>query len=50
MKWCSVMNMWCSDMDYEDVDSIGCDGECFACEVCEEVAGKLCRVQIPAHI
>lgn len=37
MRWCSAMNMWCSDMDEEDVDNIGCDGECYACELCEEV-------------
>lgn len=37
MKWCSYMNMWCSDMDEEDFDDIGCDGECKYCNDCEDV-------------
>ena len=37
MKWCNVMNMWCSDMDEEDIDIVGCDGACSCCEECEEV-------------
>ena len=32
MKWCKVMNMWCSDMDEEDIDNVGCDGECDNCD------------------
>ena len=28
MKWCNVMNMWCSDMDKDDCDD---------CEECEEI-------------
>ena len=37
MKWCSIMNMWCSDIDEEYKDNIGCDGDCRDCEECEEV-------------
>ena len=37
MKWCSIMNMWCSDIDEEDMANIGCDGDCRHCEECEEV-------------
>ena len=37
MKWCSLINMWCSDMDDEDIYNIGCDGDCRRCEECEEV-------------
>lgn len=37
MKWCNVMNMWCSDMDNEDAENAGCDGNCNGCEECEDV-------------
>lgn len=37
MKWCGYMNMWCSDMDDEDMEFAGCDGECNCCDDCEEV-------------
>ena len=37
MKWCNVMNMWCSDMDEEDIAFACCDGECCGCDECEEV-------------
>ena len=37
MKWCNVMNMWCSDMDDEDVENLGCNGNCKGCEECEEI-------------
>lgn len=33
MKWCNVMNMWCSDMDKDDCDNAMCDD----CEECEEI-------------
>lgn len=36
MKWCSYMNMWCSDMDDEDIEIAGCDGECNCCDDCED--------------
>ena len=39
MKWCNVMNMWCSDMDDEDIDNACCDGQCYRCEECEEIGG-----------
>lgn len=37
MKWCGYMNMWCSDMDDEDIKMAGCDGECKCCDDCEEM-------------
>lgn len=37
MKWCGYMNMWCNDMDEEDMEFAGCDGECNCCDDCEEV-------------
>lgn len=37
MKWCNVMNMWCSDIDNEDVENTGCDGCYNECEECEDV-------------
>ena len=37
MKWCKAMNMWCSDMDEEDVENSGCDGNCNGCDECEDV-------------
>ena len=36
MKWCGYMNMWCSDMDDEDIEMAGCDGECGCCDDCED--------------
>ena len=37
MKWCNVINMWCDDMDDEEIDLIDCDGDCRNCDQCEEV-------------
>ena len=37
MKWCNVMNMWCSDMDKDDCDNAMRDGDCDDCEECEEI-------------
>lgn len=37
MKWCNLMNMWCSDMDEEDFENACCDGECSGCDECVEV-------------
>ena len=36
-KWCSLMNMWCSDMDSEDIENADCDGVCEECCECEYV-------------
>lgn len=36
-QWCEVVNMFCSDMDEEDQEHIGCDGECSDCGYCSEV-------------
>lgn len=30
--WCNVINMWTDDMDDEDRDMCGCDGECRGCD------------------
>lgn len=40
MKWCSVINMWCCDMDEEEYDFCDCYGDCESCEDCEEVRYK----------
>ncbi len=40
MKWCNVMNMWCSDMDEEDFADACCDGRCRGCDECEEVSDE----------
>lgn len=40
MKWCGYMNMWCSDMDDEDIEMAGCDGECNCCDDCEDAGDK----------
>lgn len=37
MLWCSIMNMWCKDMDEDDKETICCDGNCKGCENSEEV-------------
>ena len=37
MKWCEIMNMWCSDMDDEDIENCNCDGDCECCEYCDDV-------------
>lgn len=37
MEWCKIMNMWCSDMDDEDVEHCYCDGDCGNCDQCEDV-------------
>lgn len=36
MKWCKAMNMWCADMDEEDIDNVGCDGKCDNCADCKD--------------
>ncbi len=36
-EWCCVLDMWCDDIDRDDVDLIGCDGYCHGCDECEEV-------------
>ena len=37
MKWCNIINMFCTDMDAEDFDMCECDGMCKDCEECSEV-------------
>lgn len=37
MNWCSLMKMWCSDMEDEDIKNADCDGECEYCCECENV-------------
>ena len=34
-KWCTIMNMWCDEMDDEDIETAGCDSECCDCEHCD---------------
>lgn len=40
MKWCNLMNMWCSDMDEEDIKNADCNGCCNGCCECEDIGGK----------
>ena len=40
MKWCNLMNMWCSDMDEEDFANVCCDGKCRSCDEFEEVSDE----------
>ena len=37
MLWCNGMNCWCSDMETEDKEMCGCDGNCKGCEECEDI-------------
>lgn len=37
MKWCNLMNMWCSDMNEADIETADCDGECECCCECEDI-------------
>lgn len=37
MMWCAIMDMWCDDMDDEEIEMAGCDGQCYCCDECEEV-------------
>ena len=37
MEWCNYMNMWCADMDDEDMEMAGCDGECNCCADCVDI-------------
>lgn len=34
--WCSILNMFCSDIYNEYKDAIGCDGDCINCPHSEE--------------
>jgi hypothetical protein len=35
-NWCNAMNMWCCEMDDEDFEMAGCDGQCNEGDECEE--------------
>ena len=41
MKWCNTMNMWCSDMDAEDIENADCDGDCDSCDDCEDINSNI---------
>lgn len=41
MKWCNEINMWCSDMDKEDIENASCDGECDGCSECEDIKSSI---------
>lgn len=41
MKWCNLMNMWCSDMDSEDVENADCDSDCECCDDCEDIISNI---------
>lgn len=38
MKWCNLLNMWCDDIDADDVSGL-CDGDCHCCDEMEELKG-----------
>lgn len=29
--WCTELNMWCSDIDWYDIQEAECDGNCGGC-------------------
>jgi hypothetical protein len=35
--WCDILNMFCDDVEQEELEIIQCDGECNDCEHCSEV-------------
>ena len=37
MKWCNRINMFCCDIDDEEMEACGCDGNCRGCEDCSEI-------------
>lgn len=37
MKYCNYMEMWCSDMDEDDISNADCYGDCEVCCYCEEI-------------
>ena len=37
MKYCNYMEMWCSDMDDDDISNADCYGDCEGCCYCEEI-------------
>ena len=39
MKWCNRISMWCDDIEDEEIEMCGCDGNCKGCEDCELVQG-----------
>ncbi len=41
MWWCSATNMWCSDMDEEDIDNANCNGDCDVCSDCEDIKSNI---------
>nr|DAU29336.1 MAG TPA: hypothetical protein [Caudoviricetes sp.] len=36
MNWCGILHMWCDDIDTEDMELIGCGGNCNICLHSEE--------------
>ncbi len=37
MNWCSLLNMWCSDVEDEEFEMNDCFGDCRNCEYREIV-------------
>jgi len=37
MRWCNKINMFCSDIEDEEIEMCGCDGECMGCEDCTDI-------------
>lgn len=37
MKWCDILNMFCSDIENEEIEISECDGKCDECDYCSEV-------------
>lgn len=36
MMWCSILMMWCDEID-DEIDDIGCFGDCSLCGAMKEV-------------
>lgn len=36
MKWCEILDTWCSDIDAIDMEEACCDGDCLHCDHCRE--------------
>jgi hypothetical protein len=37
MKWCERINMFCSDIEDEEMEMCECDGDCGNCDDCTDI-------------
>lgn len=47
MKWCNQMNMWCGEMDEEDINNCECNSTCDDCDDCEEIHPRYFNHSLP---